>query len=329
LPGWRLIAESLQRGIPVSSIKRILGEQVLDLAPENKQSATLLTEYLDEGIDQFQQARSKPGLSEDQIIFLDSVSAQTRNAKRGVFLINIEAYTDVNQPPDEPWGPVSTLYSVAAGFKPNRILQTHGIDETTRVVFFDYSPRALEIRKILLKEWDGDDFSSFVKYIFKLFPYPATYYQLWAGCTPDDIDWSDVDRLWQREMKRFGGEQAFRDHWREYRKLKHDFIRSDIISSPTPLISRIVPEQNAVMWFSNAPFTVYSNWHHTLDERERSYENFVNQVATRNPDMLLYGADYTNTSVNCISASEYWRRYRDSKHDALCPCSVNRYQIRS
>lgn len=329
LPGWRLIAESLSRGLAVSTIEGILGKNVLDLAPENKISATHLAEHLNGGMGQPGCASPDPRLSTDQITFLDSIFEQTENAKRGVFLLNIEPYTDVDQPPGTSWTPISTLYSVSAGFKPNRILQTHGINEKTRVVFFDYSPNALEVRKALLNEWNGDDFPRFVRYIFQRFPYPETYYQLWAGQTPDDLDWDDLDTLWQRELERFGGAREFKSHWMKYRALQHEFIHVDIFNAPMQLLDRISTGNNAVMWFSNAPFTVYSNWSYTLDERKRLYEDFIGQLAERNPDMLLYGADYTNTSINCITAGEYWKRYRDIEHDSLCPQPLNRYQIRS
>ena len=329
LPGWQFIAESLQRGIAVVSIDQTLNMRVLNLSPENTQSARLLSGYLEEGIDQYDQESPHPGLTRDQSMFLGSVSAQTQNAKRGVFLINIEPYTDIDHPPVAPWGPISTLYSVAAGFKPNRILQTHGFDQNTRIVFFDYSPNALEIKKTMLAEWDGRDFPGFVKYLFELFPHPETFYQLWSGETPGEVDWSEFARFWHRELERFGGEREFRRHWDAYRNLRHEFIRADIFRSPKALIERIVSEPNAVMWFSNAPFTMYSNWHHTLEQRKQFYDAFIRQLAARNPHMLLYGADYTNTSVNCILASKYWDRYRDSKHDALNPIALNRYQIRS
>ena len=34
---------------------------------------------------------------------------------------------------------VKKLYSVAAAFKPNMILETFGFDENTEIVFYDYS----------------------------------------------------------------------------------------------------------------------------------------------------------------------------------------------
>ncbi|MDH3379437.1 MAG: hypothetical protein OEQ39_21120 [Gammaproteobacteria bacterium] len=329
LPGWRLISESLRQGIPVISVERAVGTPVLDLAPETIQSARSFSMYLDDDIDQYVLDDSHSGLTQDQITFLDGISAQARNAKRGVFLFNIEPYTDVDSPPASPWGPVSTVYSVAAGFKANRILQTHGFDEHTRVVFFDYSPNALEIRKTMLAEWDGHDFPRFVKYLFRLFPHPENFYQLWNDRLPDQVNWSELDGFWQRELQRFGGEETFANHWNACRTLSHDFICCDILGSPETLVARMVPQENAVIWFSNAPFTVYSNWHHTLEQRKQFYDNFINQLATHAPDILLYGADYTNTSVNCISACEYWKRYRSSNHDVLCPLPLNRYQIRS
>jgi hypothetical protein len=328
-PGWRLIAESLRQRIPVLSVEEVFKEPVLDLAPKNSQNATAFMKYIGEGINQYIREEPHQELSQDQISFLDGVSAQAQNARRGAFLFNIEPYTDVDHAPAEPWGPVSTIYSVAAGFKPNRILQTHGFNENTRVVFFDYSPNALKIRKTIVSEWNGKDFPRFVKYLFKLFPHPENFYQLWDNRSPDDVNWAELERFWLQELQRFGGRREFTKHWNTYRKLRHKYICCDVLRSPGKLIERMSSEKNAVIWFSNAPFTVYSNWHHTPEQRKQFYDDFISQLATRNPDILIYGADYTNTSVNCISASKYWKQYRDSKHDALNPIALNRYQIRS
>jgi hypothetical protein len=329
LPGWRLISESLRRGIPVLAIERALGTPVLDLAPEDDRNATSFSRYLDGKIDLYARDISDSTLTPDQITFLNGVSAQARKARRGVFLFNIEPYTDVDIPPASPWGPVSTIYSVAAGFKSNRILQTHGFDKNTRVVFFDYSPNALEIRKTMLAEWDGRNFPRFVKYLFRRHPHPDNFYQLWNDKLPDQIHRSELDSFWQREMQRFGGEEEFAKNWNACRALTHDFICCDILRCPQVLTEQMVPQKNAVIWFSNAPFTVYSNWHHTLEQRKQFYEDFISRLAKRVPDILLYGADYTNTSVNCISAFQYWKRYRAANHDALCPLPLNQYQIRS
>ena len=181
----------------------------------------------------------------------------------------------------------------------------------------------------MIADWDGRDFPRFVKHLFQRFPHPENFYQRWNDQVPDRVDWSEIRGFWRRELQRFGGEAEFADHWNACRTLTHEFVHCDILRSPKALISRMVPQENAVIWFSNAPFTVYSNWHHSLEQRKQFYENFISQLTNRVPGIFLYGADYTNTSVNCISAREYWKRYQAANHDALCPLPLNRCQIRS
>src|SRR4029079_12982857 len=115
-----------------------------------------------------------PALSPDQREFLDVIARQTGNAQRGVFLWNIEPYADVvSDDADRPR--TATLYAVAAGFKPNAILQAHGFDAGTQVVFFDYSERALAIRRHIVEQWNGEDFPGLVRHLVHTFPAPQTY----------------------------------------------------------------------------------------------------------------------------------------------------------
>ena len=60
--------------------------------------------------------------------------------------------------------PIKKLYSVAASFKPNMILHKFGFYDDTEVVFYDYSKQALAFKKLLIKEWDGEDYPSFLDY---------------------------------------------------------------------------------------------------------------------------------------------------------------------
>ena len=141
----------------------------------------------------------------------------------------IESYEDIEAPLADFSGPISSLFSVAAGFKPNRILHMHGMSEGTRVVFFDYSANALEIRKALVEHWDGEDFPHFVKYLFGRFPSPQTFYHLWSGLTPDDLERDAIERAWQGELARWGGTQNFKTHWTAYRELSHEYLHCNIM----------------------------------------------------------------------------------------------------
>jgi hypothetical protein len=262
--------------------------------------------------------------------FLGKVRGQIEGAKRGVFPWNLEAYDDVDVPPAELESPLSAVYCVAAGFKPYRILKTHGFDGRTRVVLFDYSARALEFRQRLLREWDGANYPAFLRKAFREMP-PDTYFQLWAGLSPDQVTESDLDQVWRAEIARWGGEGEFRTHWNLCRSLPHEFILCDLLDNPGPLVDHVGGAPDAVIWWSNAFFTIFSNWFFTIADRRQRYLNFINGLASSAPGLFLYGADHVNSSVNSIRADEYAAQlgHEGKTSDGLIPARFHRLQIRS
>ncbi len=326
--GWNFIATSLQHGLPVLAFNDDLRARTLNLEATCVSRRNALMRYAGEGILRYPGAGKDDNLSPDQSTFLDVVSAQTAHARQGVFLWNIESYADIETPRDDFASPVSTLYSVAAGFKPNRILETHGFGENTKVVFFDYSPAALAVKKCLVEQWDGEDFPRFAKYLFQKFPYPETFYQLWHNVTPDDVNWDDIEFVWQRELNRWGGPEALRGHWRAYRELEHEYVCCNIMTDPSPLLKEISGEPSAIIWWSNAFFTMYGNWFFTIEQRKEAYDHWIGQLANQNPHLYLFGSDFNNTSVNFVQAAEYWDQYCRSGVDCLEPFKLQRTEIR-
>jgi hypothetical protein len=328
LHGWQFIATSLRRGVRVVGFDQQLRDGVLHLDATCAARTRAFVKFLNHGIDDFRPEQAHDQLGDDQVHFLRVVQAQTAHARRGVFLWNIESYADIETPPSDFQRPVSSLYSVAAGFKPNRILHTHSWDDATRVVFFDYSPRALEIRKYMVDEWDGRDFPDFVDQLFRAYPPPETFYQLWGDLTPDQVAATDIQRMWQRELDRWHGARIFQDHWQAYRKLEHEYVCCDLLTDPACLCDRIDGRANAVIWWSNAFFTMYGNWFYALHQRQHAFEHWIEQLATRNPDLYLFGSDYNNISVNSIRAGDYWKQYRDAGGNCLNPCRLSKTEIR-
>lgn len=324
--GWHFVEASLKQGLQVLALPDIVRGRLLDFVPRSPEARRCLRAILDEGIEAG--AAASPDCSPDQVAFLGSVAAQASNARRGVFLVNIESYADVETPPPEFQAPVSTLYSVASGLKPNRILQTHGMAAQTRVVFFDYSERALAVRREMIEQWDGTDLPGFIRHLFSRFPPPDTFYQLWADCTAESMDWAAVESLWRRDLDRLGGASAFREHWQDYRRLDHVFVHCDLLTDPGPVFAQLRDEPGAVMWFSNAPFTVHSNWRFMIGERKAMYERWIDGVARRNPGMLLYGSDYANANVNCLTAGRYASLYREQDQGPLGASLRCRHTIR-
>ena len=298
-------------------------EHCLSLARANPRR---LGRYLGDGIRSLSQGET--GLDPRTGEFLEEVQRQVLNADRGVFLWNLEPYDDVRIPPTGFEPPVTTLYSVASGFKPNMILESLGFDSRTRVVFFDYSTRALEIKRLLLEEWEGRDFPGFLTRVFRSLPSHSAHYHLWDGATPETLDPSAAERAWERELEAWGGERAFEEHWSRYRQLRHEFVRCDLLGDADGLLALVEPEQSAVIWWSNAFFTVWGNWLFDASERKRRYERWIDALASRNPDLFLYGSDFSNSSVNDVRAAEY----RDVLHEAACdelvPLVVNACEIR-
>lgn len=326
--GWNFISTSLRHGLPVFGFAASWQDKFLDLNATCPRRCEAMAGYLGTNLIDREWNAAEHGLGQGQTTFLDMVGPQVTGARNGVFLWNIESYEDIEQPADDFSSPVSSMYCVAAGFKPNRILQTHQFDQDTRVVYFDYSPQAITIKRYLLEHWDGSDFPRFTFHLFDRFPHPETFYQLWDGLTPDSVAAEDVDRMWGRELDRWGGESEFRAHWHAYRKLQHEFVICDIMQDPTPLLDLIDDSDRDIIWWSNAFFTVYGNWHHTLETRKQIYERFVDGLVSCNPQLHLLGSDYTNANVNGVRAADYWRAYALSASSWLQPFRPSKTEIR-
>jgi hypothetical protein len=331
--GRDLVAASLRAGLPVRSLRTALNGRTLDIGATHVDQAASLAPYLGNGIERPREANGHAhvdmALSTDQRDFLDVIARQTGNAQRGVFLWNIEPYGDIaTNVADRPR--TATLYAVAAGFKPNAIVHAHGIDAHTQVVFFDYSERALAVRRHIVEHWSGEDFPAFIRQLVRAFPAPETYYHLPGDSTPEGIAWRIVEQAWQRELLWWGGAQAFRDHWQAYRRLPHRYVLCNLLGDPGAMLRVMAGDARAgdVVWWSNAFFTMYGNWFHSPARRQQMYERWMSGLAAASPQAMLYGSDYANANVNGMTAHDYWTRYQQLAPNHLEPATLHRAEIR-
>ena len=100
------------------------------------------------------------------------------------------------------------------------------------------------------------------------------------------------------------------------------------MTDPAPLFKQIAEESNAIIWWSNAFFTVYGNWFYTLDQRRQMYDNWIEQMTRLNPVLYLFGSDYNNVNVNSVRALEYWDAYQRAGSSCLIPCRLSKTEIR-
>ncbi len=320
-PGWELIDSSLRAGLPVYETPSQIADQTVDVWPRTEAEANCLRRNLRTGIRGFPRPADEV-LGAPQRRFFDEVATQMNNARRGVFLFNIESTDDLNRLPPGFCGPLRALYTVAAGFKPNAILRRLQFDDATRVVFFDYSPNALAVRETLRSRWNGKDLPAFMRTLFRLHPHPSTHYQLWTDSSAENIDWHDIDARWESELEQWGGEAEFQECWQRYQRLDHEYTVCDVLSDPRPLLRRVRSDvEPGAIWWSNAFFTVYGNWIHSEAERRRRYERWIDGLTASAPQLWIYGSDHLNRSVNHIQTETYQRLLAtsaDAGSEELC-----------
>jgi hypothetical protein len=247
-------------------------------------------------------------LSEDGAV-LARMRRDSEQARSGIFVLNFESYDDIEEPPSAWRRPASALYSVAAGLKPNRILETHGFDHNTRLVYFDYSSHALAFRRWLVGAWDGGDLPQFLRRNLDRSDFADAHFHIRPDASECDPDFWRMERAWRVELGRWGGERALAEHWRQYRHLDHSYILCDLLRNQEELLAQIRGDLSPVIWWSNAFATTYSGWHYSPEEKREVYEKWITRLNRRAPELLLYGGDHTNGSVNRVTAREYFERY--------------------
>jgi hypothetical protein len=317
LPGWNLVAASLAAGLPVHRLPDQITSTLFDIAPQSSRQAERLQRLRGAAI--ATETLDPDELSAGQLKFLSGVQRQVQNSRRGVFVWNFESNDDVTERPPGFKAPVSTLYSVAAGLKTSWILETHGFDEKTRLVYFDYSEQALQFKKLLHEEWNGEDYPEFLRYLFKKLEPGKTFYQLWGGFSPQDMAWDTVQEAWIREISRWGGEATIKEHWRRARDLRVEYVLCNILDDQHPLLDRVDAQPSSVIWWSNIFFTFFSNWFHRIEARRAIYESFIRRLFERNNEILIYGNDYNNIPQAAIPLGEYSSVYFQSDDNYLEP----------
>ncbi|BDX05402.1 hypothetical protein [Planctobacterium marinum] len=257
--------------------------------------------------------------------FIEKINSQINNAKNGVFLFNIENYGEID--PQHLAQPLEALFSVAAGFKPYRILLEKGFTQDTQVLFFDYSQSALDIKKHMIEHWDGEDFPGYIAQLFKTFCHPDVFYQLWDGTTPDNVDWSDITWMWQQELQKWGGAENFKAHWQVCRGLPHQFLCCDLLNNRQPLLNKLAEFKRSYLWWSNAFFTIYSHWHFDADVRKQHYIDWLQSLQSVAPNCEISGADHNNAAVNGLTVSEYVKQFESTSCDQLHPQQINKISM--
>ena len=175
-------------------------------------------------------------------------------------------------------GPVDSIFSAAAGFKTMMLLKNNGFHKNTIVNYYDWCDSSLKFKQHLLESWDGVDFHKWLLEHDLEYNFSSTYR-------------GNYEEFWKQEIqKEFGSEEAFKELWDRYSKLKHNFFVIDLVNEPKKLFNEINNQSgNIVLWTTNIWPTMMLHWNVDIDEIEQKYLEFEKLVPS---DLVLYGQDY-------------------------------------
>ena len=150
---------------------------------------------------------------------------------------------------------------------------------------------------MMLKQWNGEDYPSFINWARKKYQFNETHGTL----TEHETD----DFLWQREISWWGGEDRIKEHWKRYKRLKHTWTHVDISKDCKPITSRIVNEPGSVIWWSNAFHTVNAHYLHGLRGVTNSYKTWIDEITKQNPNIWILGKDFLDRPVEGGQIKDY------------------------
>ena len=185
------------------------------------------------------------------------------------------------------------------------ILNTFGFDETTEVTYFDYSKQALAFKKLLIQQWDGTEYTKFLKYAIDKYRINVT-----GG---NETQFKTDAQLWDRELEWWGGAANLKEHWQQYKKLKHSFIHLDICDTPQKLTDKVSNEDYSAIWWSNAFHTVNAHYIRGLQGVTNCYNKWLNLLEEKNENLYILGKDYLDRPVEGGTLKEYLHEYRQIK----------------
>jgi len=233
---------------------------------------------------------------EHQLSWITNIANYAQNC---VFFWNTENYSDLKYVNME--NPIKKLYAVAASFKPNMILNHYNFTDDCEIIYYDYSKPSLAFKKLLIKEWNGEDYPRFLDYAQRKYRIDET-----GGNETQNLSRQE---LWERELKWWGSEKAIKEHWDRYKNLSHSFIHMDVCENPEKLTSMITPEKDSVIWWSNAFHTVGAQYLRGLKGVKACYETWLKQLEEKNPYIWILGKDYLDRPVEGDRLKDYMYAY--------------------
>lgn len=288
--GWSFVSASMNAGLKIHNLPENLRNEKLYAYPDDNR------ERLNHNLEMLYQLEDMPNPQQRRLIgFLlnkrlgfnpvfQGTGVNLTERDQTVFLLNTEVllvdrgWTKQNrQPLDAYIGP-------CAGFLDLASLHAYGSKPETKVIYFDINARAIEVRKRMLEEFDGD--------LDRLLPYLNELRTNYGPEKPFHL--GNVDKAMAQIFKVFGDKETFQKAWRNLQAKPKEFHQLNLISENRKLLEQVGADSSAVFAISDI-FTGQNELTYGHARIIQHYRSFVEQSA-RHPGLILTGKDVWGTT---------------------------------
>ncbi len=272
--GWKLVDGLLSAGMHIGSFPPDIKDIKMHLYPDHGTDFEKVLSGNDSVIPQ--EKKQREWLSNTNIT----------NKKNDVYVFN----TCSIDKEDIDIKKINNLYTVASGFKPLLLLNQCDWDDKTRIVYFDYSEKALNFKQWLLDNWDGKDYPAIVNYYSTHIDKEITF--IWHFLS------RDVVKEWNTTMEYFGGNDEWLNFWERYKTLSHSFLKINLFENCELMLKDMIDHQGSnLIWFSNVFYSIVSLRYFDPPSLDEIYQKFIKDLSTYSKELQLVGYDNKGKKV--------------------------------
>jgi len=260
IEGWNIVSEFLKKGKQIGNFPQEIRKFKQHLYPENG-----------DGLEKVLAGEEVELTDINHKNYVETTSFE--NFKGGVYVYNTDNM-DVDYQAYTKNDILNTVYAVASGWKPLRLLEAASWNENTRMVYLDYSVSALNYRKWLVDNWDGVDYNAIIKYYKE---------HIDQEFQPLFYAYQDYSPEWDKHLEIFGGLENWLDIWTRYRQLEHKYLLVDLFGDMSELAFDMKQNSgNNVIWVSNSFYTEACLRNMRPKELNSKYKSFLNIIINNN-----------------------------------------------
>jgi len=171
-----------------------------------------------------------------------------------------------------------------AGFKLMYYAYKYGFTENTEFVFYDFDHDSVQFKRDTLKDWDGEDYESWVN--------------SWCDNNPNKNEELRhlVSKRWPTVLHQFGGHTGWTNFWNKFKQCKWRVEHCDLTRDRLDLSS-----VRTFFWTSN----IYSYLPVKLSSEpfqiEQAFIGNIKQLNELHPDCWFCGTDINDNELMCPS----------------------------